>query len=205
MPKYKNSLKRVDGEKTSYKKSRRDEGTGLDYSTGRTKLDPSKPVTACKVEKDSDGNIIYPIVVTQTLKILNLGVVEYERANFHSHRNIFPIGFKSVRESTSMINPDKRCDYICEILDGGSGPLYKVTCEDDMDNPIIKDASSGAWIEICRRINELQGTNRKNVTVSGPDRYGLAEPAVTQMMASLPNASMCSKFRPPNGWEVVDD
>ena len=155
MPKYKNSLKRVDGEKTSYKRSRRDEGTGLDYSTGRTKLDPSKPVTACKVEKDSDGNIVYPIVVTQTLKILNLGVVEYERANFHSHRNIFPIGFKSVRESTSMINPDKRCDYICEILDGGSGPLYKVTCEDDMDNPIIKDASSGAWIEICKRINEL--------------------------------------------------
>ena len=64
MPKYKNSLKRVDGEKTSYKRSRREETTGLDYSTGKTKFDPAKPVTALKVEKDSDGNIVYPIVVT---------------------------------------------------------------------------------------------------------------------------------------------
>ena len=65
MPKYKNSLKRIDGEKTSYKRSRRDnEATGMDYSCGRTKLDPSKPVTACKIEKDSDGNIVYPIVVS---------------------------------------------------------------------------------------------------------------------------------------------
>lgn len=78
-----------------------------------------------------------------------------------------------------MFKLNERCEYLCEILDGGNAPLYKVTSSEDPDNPIVKDASSGAWIEVCRRINELQGTNRKHVTVSGPDRYGLAEPAVT--------------------------
>ena len=51
----------------------------MDFSHGKTKLDPNKPITACKVERDYEGNIVYPIVVTPTLKILNLGVVEYER------------------------------------------------------------------------------------------------------------------------------
>jgi hypothetical protein len=168
MPKYRNSLKKV-----------RNYGERADYSCGRTKLDPSRPVTSIKVNRDSKGNIIYPIHVSQTLRILDLGRVEFERPNYHSSRNLFPIGFKSVREYTSMFKLNERVDYICEILDGGNSPLFKVTPGDDPDNPIIKDASSGAWIEICKKINELQGTNRKHVTVSGPDRYGLAEPAVT--------------------------
>jgi hypothetical protein len=78
-----------------------------------------------------------------------------------------------------MIYPNRRCDYICEILDGGNGPLYKVTCSDDPDNPIIKDASSSNWIDIHKKINELNGSNRTNITVSGPDRFGLSEPLVT--------------------------
>ena len=58
MPKYKNSIKKVHREK----------GNRLDYSTGgQTRLDPSKPITSCKVNKDSDGNITYPIVVSNTL------------------------------------------------------------------------------------------------------------------------------------------
>ena len=166
MPKYKNSLKRP------FKTA--DHGgvgsNGIDMSHGRgTKLDPSKPITACKVEKDAEGNIIYPIVVSPCLKILNLGAVEYDRPNYHSARNIFPIGFKSVREYPSMFTPNSRCDYVCEILDGGINPEYRVTCSEDPQNPIIKDTSSGAWIEICRNINELQGTQKKNIAVSGPD------------------------------------
>ena len=83
--------------------------------------------------------------------------------------------------------------------------MYRVTCSEDPDNPIVKDASSSAWIEVFKRINDIQGISRLKVTVSGPDRYGISEPAVTQLISSMPNASNCHKFRPPNGWEVVDD
>ena len=120
---------------------------------------------------------MYPIVVSPTLKILNLGVIDYSRQFFHSNRNIFPIGYKSIRECASMIYAGQRCEYVCEILDtGGNGPVFKVTCMDDPHNPLIRDSSSGAWIEIVKRINDLTGIQRKNVTVSGPDRFGLAEP-----------------------------
>lgn len=67
MPKYKNCLKRI------WQKE-----DGDDYY-GRTRLNINKEVIACKVEKDVDGNVIYPIIVTATLKILNLGTVEFER------------------------------------------------------------------------------------------------------------------------------
>ena len=162
-------------------------------------------ISAVKVDRDEEGNVKYPIEVSGTLKILNLGIVEFERQTFHSARNIFPIGFKSVREYQSMFKAGQRCDYICEILDGGHGPLYKVTCMEDPENPIIRDASSGVWIEICKKINDVCNLGRTKVTVSGPDRYGLAEPAVTQLMASLPNADKCVKFRPPNGWGNTND
>ena len=78
-----------------------------------------------------------------------------------------------------MFHRDQKCDYICEILDGGNGPLYKVTCMEDPENPIVRDASSASWIEICKKINDVNNMGRNKVTVSGPDRYGLAEPAVT--------------------------
>ena len=116
---------------------------------GVTKIDPSKLLNSIKVDFDEEGNVKYPIIVTGSLKILNLGIVDWERPNYHSVRNIFPIGFKSVRDYQSMFFPNKRCDYVCEILDGGNSPLFKVTSMEDPDNPIIRDASSGAWIYIC--------------------------------------------------------
>ena len=53
---------------------------------------------------------------------------------------------------------------------------------DDEENPIIRDSSTGCWIDICKRINELQGNKRSNVTVSGPERFGLADPNVIKLL-----------------------
>ena len=153
-----------------------------DMTTGQTRIDPQKKFTKIEVERDDYGNIKYPIVVSPTLSILNLGSIEWERPNYHSEKNFFPIGFKAIREYTSMFKLGERCQYICEILDGGPRPLFKVTSSEDPNNPLIRDSSSGVWIEICKKINELQGSKRTNVTVSGPDRYGLAEPGVNQLL-----------------------
>ena len=86
---------------------------------GKTKINLQKRFTKINIERDLEGNIIYPIVVTPQLKILNLGYVDYERHFYHSEKNIFPIGWKSVREGTSCFNMNKREKYVCEILDGG--------------------------------------------------------------------------------------
>jgi F/Y rich C-terminus len=57
--------------------------------------------------------------------------------------------------------------------------MFKVTCSSEPNKPIMQMSSSGVWIEIYKRINELQGGLRTKLTVSGPDRYGLAEPGVS--------------------------
>jgi hypothetical protein len=107
------------------------------------------------VECDSEGNVIYPIVITPTLSILSLGVVDWERPAYHSEKNIFPIGFKSLRKGTSMTVAHKQDEYLCEIMDGGNKPLFKVTCSSDPHKPFIQNSSSGVWIDICKKINEL--------------------------------------------------
>lgn len=65
---------------------------------------------------------------------------------------------------------------------------------DDAENPIIRDSSTGCWIDICKRINEMQGNKRNNVTVSGPERYGLADINVIKLMQQLPGADKCGKY-----------
>ena len=84
------------------------------------------------IKMDMEGNIEYPIQVTGTLKIFNLGIVDNTRSAFHSSSNIFPIGFKSVREHASLYAIGQRAEYTCEILDDGSKPMFKVTCSEDM-------------------------------------------------------------------------
>lgn len=78
-----------------------------DKSTGNTKIDLKRKFTKVNLERDQEGNVIYPIVIAPTLSILSLGVVEWERPAYHSEKNIFPIGFKSLRKGTSMTVPHK--------------------------------------------------------------------------------------------------
>jgi hypothetical protein len=77
-------------------------------TTGTTQIDPKKKFTKIEVERDEEGNIRYPIYVSPTLQILNLGVIEWERPHYHSEKNFFPLGFKTLREYTSMFKIGER-------------------------------------------------------------------------------------------------
>ena len=106
-----------------------------------------KKVSKIVIQKDEEGKIIYPITVNSSLQILNLGRIEHERPAYHTEKNLFPIGFKAMREHGSMNSLGERALYTCEILDGGSKPLYKLTPHEDEDNPIIKESSTGCWVK----------------------------------------------------------
>jgi len=144
------------------------------------------------VPRDEEGNVEFPLMINNSLTILNLGEIETERPAYHSGRNIFPIGFKSIREHTSMFNPKERMQYLCEILDGGPKPLFKVTPmkeKEPIENQaILKDSCTGCWIVICNKVNELQRSRRSKVTVSGTDRFGLWDPNVVKLIHELPGA-----------------
>jgi hypothetical protein len=146
------------------------------------------------IKRDEEGNIIFPIEINPSLTILNLGKIEYTNYNYHSKSNLFPIGFKSIREHQSMFHLDQRAKYTCEILDGGNKPLYKLTSSEDPNNPIIRDSSTACWSYVCNKINDLQDKKRKKVTVSGTERFGLCEKNVVKLLQSLPGADKCPKY-----------
>lgn len=100
------------------------------------------------VNRDKNGNILYPININASLKILNLGRICSDKIAYHSEKNLFPIGFKSVREHSSIKKLGERALYTCEILDGGNKPLYKITPHEDPENFIVKESSSGCWVKI---------------------------------------------------------
>jgi len=134
---------------------------------------------------------------------LNLGDLTVEalgtvipHSPYITDKHIWPVGFKSHRYFASMVNPDVQVKYTSQILDGGDKPQFVVTAEDDPNNSIISYSPSGAWRAVLKRVLSKGGPNdsRKNLSVSGTLRFGLAHPIVTHLIRELPEADRCSEW-----------
>ena len=130
---------------------------------------------AVDIQTDNQGNITYPIEITATLKILNLGFIDFKRPGFHSSSNIYPIGYKATRDHQSCVKPNGRAHYTCEILEQNDKPVFRVTSSEFPNDSVVKDSCSGAWMVFANKINELSQARKGKVTISGPDRYGFGD------------------------------
>lgn len=76
------------------------QGTNQSGNAGQDGGIPQKKTKNVKnlLKRDANGEIIYPITVNNSLKIENLGKIDFIRPNYHTEKNLFPIGFKSIRE-----------------------------------------------------------------------------------------------------------
>ena len=92
-----------------------------------------------------------------------------------------------------MFNSQNRAKYTWEILKRGTKPIYKLTSSEDVEHPIVKDSLTACWIVVGNTINELQGNERKKVTISGAERFRLCEPKVDKLLISLHNADKVIK------------
>ena len=99
-----------------------------------------------------------------------------------------------MRTYASMFKKGERADYTCEILDGGEKPIYRVTCSEDPNNPIVRDSSTGCWVHICKRVNELSDHKKAKVTISGTERFGLLEETIRRILEFLPDSEKCTKY-----------
>lgn len=97
-----------------------------------------------------------PIVIGG-LTVLSMGKIVSDRKKFHSKRYIWPVGFKSVRTYASLKGTtftrkrssslsalidrlsdfNRKCEYVNEIIDGGTEPKFVVTCMDDPEHPLV--------------------------------------------------------------------
>lgn len=116
------------------------------------------------------------------------------KISYHSQHNLFPVGYKSIRDYASMFSKERRAKYTCEILDGGEKPIYKVTSSEDPENPIVRDSSTGCWVHICKKVNDLTDNDDKKVTISGTERFGLIESTVKRILEGLENSEKCVNY-----------
>jgi len=117
-----------------------------------------------------------------------------EKPNFHNDKYIWPVGFKSRREYTSSVDVNKRCTYICEILDGGDRPLFEVMDPDDSENSVKASSASSAWKQILERINTKKTSDTKRSSVSGPEYFGFGLHQVAELISKLPGAEKCTRY-----------
>jgi len=170
------SLKSSDGAKGKAKKTKRRNSSSIK-----------------QVAVDKTGAKM-PLVIGD-LTVESLGTIIPQQP-YISEKHIWPVGFKSHRSFSSMVNPELRVKYTSEIVDGGDKPQFVVTAEDDPQNPIISYSPSGAWRTVLKKVFEKNGGEEaaKNTSVSGALRFGLAHPVVSQLIRDLPNADKCKDF-----------
>ena len=107
--------------------------------------------------------------------------------------------------------PQQRVRFTSEILDGGTGPIFRVTSVDAPDMPAEGNSATAAWnvmLKVLRatiflsgslplshasgfmlqlqRVNDaLEKHERRNViSVSGPEMYGFSNPQVRRVRES---------------------
>jgi len=147
-----------------------------------------------QLNKDSDGNIIYPLKINNTLTLLNLGKICL-LPGYHSEHNLFPVGFKSKRVYASMNTLGEKAIYTCEIFKGKNNkPVYTICSSEEPDITITRFSCTGCWVYVCKRVNNLKEVKKAKVTISGTERFGLLENNVVRLLEHLTNAEKCANY-----------
>lgn len=169
----------------------------LSEETGVTP--PPQQVTNVPVRRVSpDGkysidDFAFPVNLTATTSIIDIGTIVYDRPLFHNQRYIYPAGFKSSKMFTSVINPSQKANYINEIIDTGKpSPVFRVTMEGT--SKVYEGVTPTApWISILKDIAKIESGRGK--AVSGPEAFLLAPLKTTFLIQLLPNSDKCQDYQ----------
>ncbi|KAF9380391.1 transforming growth factor beta regulator 1, partial [Podila verticillata] len=161
------------------------------------RADRGRPRAVVPLKTKADGTLDYPIVVgkgTNEVIIENMGRIVWQGRGYHNHRYIFPVGFRSKKQYTSLSDTSKKTYFISEILDGGDAPIFQISLEDMPEKVFRHSSSSGAWELALKSLMDL-GFNAKT-HASGPDMYGLTNLGVIKYIQEMPNAHRCRRYMP---------
>jgi len=161
------------------------------------RADPSviKPVTISGLADLEDGEIVFPLMITPSSWIINIGTVVYDRPGWHTSRYIYPAGFKSCKLYASVTHPDERVNWISEIVDTGKkNPLFKVYMEDNPKICYQAESPSSPWSCVLKALAKAKNDKSKSLAISGPEAFLLTAPVVTYLIQKLPGADKCREY-----------
>lgn len=137
-----------------------------------------------------------------SLILLNVGqLLPHQLQAFHTPNYIYPIGYKIIRFFWSMRQPNKRCRYICYIVDVSGRPEFRILVKEvnQEDIELRDETPKKVWQRVLAEIAKLRNKNQLVQVfpkyISGEDLFGLAEPAVVRILESLPGVETLSDYR----------
>ncbi|XP_078697949.1 transforming growth factor beta regulator 1-like [Branchiostoma floridae x Branchiostoma belcheri] len=188
-------------------------GKGKGKDTGKAakgkEKDSTKPSTSssAKKKKDSGKKFVRPIPLDPTgrpifpvtlgeLTVYSLGDVVVDRAEFHNEKFIWPVGFCSTRVFASTRNPHQRCLYTCKISDGGGGPKFEISPEDDPELTIVGSSADECHKQLLNNLTDILGKDPFGKDdICGSDFFGFSNPTIQNLIQSCPGARKCTKYK----------
>ncbi|KAK0578518.1 hypothetical protein LWI29_011604 [Acer saccharum] len=120
-----------------------------------------------------------------------------------SKQAIFPKGFRSRVNFYSVLNPEKVCIYISEVLDAGLlGPIFKVTLEDCPSETFVNFSAGKCWEMVLQRLNQ-EILRRSSLgerglpplqNIDGLEFFGFLSPPIIQAIEALDPNHQCTEY-----------
>ena len=129
------------------------------------------------------------------MKVLNIGELVV-KDGWYNAGYIFPKGYSAMIEYKDMQDPNTKSLYLCEILDGGSKPLFKITSE-KLSKIFTGKSPTACWKQILDEINETLKINKQPVVktqVAGPEYFGLNDPVIVEAIEALDSKKTCLMY-----------
>ena len=137
-----------------------------------------------------------------SLILLNVGqLLPHQLQAFHTPNYIYPIGYKIIRFFWSMRQPNKRCRYICYIVDVSGRPEFRILVKEvnQEDIELRDETPKKVWQRVLAEIAKLRIKHQLVQVfpkyINGEDLFGLTEPAVVRILESLPGVETLSDYR----------
>ncbi|XP_035686283.1 transforming growth factor beta regulator 1-like [Branchiostoma floridae] len=163
-------------------------------SSAKKKKDSAKRVVR-PIPLDPTGRPIFPVTLGE-LTVYSLGDVVVDRADFHNEKFIWPVGFCSTRVFASTRNPHQRCLYTCKISDGGGGPKFEISPEDDPELTIVGSSADECHRQLLNALTDILGKDPfSKDDICGSDFFGFSNPTIQNLIQSCPGARKCTKYK----------
>lgn len=136
------------------------------------------------------------------LKVLRLGRPQPARPQFHERHQIFPLGYTARRRFHDLARlPPATCEYSCKVGEHAGLPSFVIAHPTEPGLCFKSSTATGAWHALVNRRARVHGVRPLNLTpaqmqLEGALFFGLAVPAVAQLIEQLPGAKSCEGFHP---------
>jgi len=136
------------------------------------------------------------------LQVVSLGRPQPARPQFHERHQIFPLGFTTRRRFHDLARPTPAtCEYTCTIREHAGLPSFIISHPSDPALVFRFGSPAAAWQALINRRSKVHGVrplalSPHQARLEGALFFGLAVPAVAQLLEQLPGAKACEGFQP---------